>query len=141
MILDETDRTFVGESARIAAAERMIRKLVPTAEPIAVKFWGNLGIKKRVGNGDFVCVGWRERRGETPYRIDPPSAVLYCQKSDRSTILYYDPDLLPLRPVKWREFQRLVKAAGVPPIKSGSVRAVTAEHGAELQRIWPRHTR
>lgn len=141
MISDATERTFAGESVRVAAAERVIGKLVPRADPIPIKFWGNLGIKKRVENGDVVCVGWGRRRGETPYRIDPPSAVLYCQKAERSTILYYDPDLCPLVPVKWREFQRLLKAAGVPPIRASSVRSVTREQGAELQRIWPRGPR
>lgn len=142
MIADATERTFAGESVRVAAAGRVIEKLMPRADPIPVKFWGNLGIKRRVENGDLVCVGWAKCRGETPYRIDPPSAVLYCQKGERSTIVYYDPDLLrPLLPLKWREFQRLLKAAGLPPIKSSSVRSVTPEQAVELQRIWPRATR
>lgn len=68
MIADATERTFAGEDVRVAAAQRSIGKLVPRADPIPIKFWGNLGIKKRVKNGDLVCVGWGKRRGETPYR-------------------------------------------------------------------------
>lgn len=139
MVHDLPDSAFVAENRRIAAAERAIAKRTPKAEPFVLKFWGNLGIRKRATNGDTICVGWSKARRATPYTVKPPTALLHKQEGDGCTLLYYDAELSrPLVPVKWREFQRLLKAAGVPSIKSSSVRAITTEQAAELQRIWPR---
>jgi hypothetical protein len=138
MVRNLPDSALESESRRIAAAERRIAKLNPKAEPSVIKLWGKLGARKRTSNGDMVCVGSSRKRGQVPYIIHPPAAVLYKQEGDKCTLLFYDPEMSrPLVPVKWREFQRLLKTAGISSIKPTSIRAITADQATELQRIWP----
>jgi hypothetical protein len=141
MVRDLPDSAFEAETRRVAAAERLIAKRSPKAEPSILKFWGQRGarIRKHVESGDMICVGWSKTRGATPVRIEPPASILDKREGEGCTLIFYDPHLsLPLVPIKWREFQRLLKMADVPPIKPTSVRSITAEQAAELRRIWPR---
>jgi hypothetical protein len=134
------DSVWEKESRRLSAAERSIAKTMPAADPIPLRFLGKLPIRKHSENGDTLIVGWSKRRGSIPLNVQPPSALLHKQEGDRSTLLYYDPELSrPLLPVRWGEFKRLLKRAGVTAeVKSSSIRVLTADESAELQRIWPR---
>ena len=136
--LDETD--YDHEQKYVEQAEKRLRRVQPEADPTWLRWEGKSRFRKRAANGDTLIVFSREKGRKKPYLVEPPTSLLFRQDRKEWTRFYYDSGLsTPLKPVDWRTFQKLLKAAGVTRnVLPYTLRELPFRDFVEVHRLWPR---
>ena len=139
-VVDLDEDKYADEQAAVDQAIDRIERTHPSANPTWIRWTGQSRFRKSARNGDMLVVMTAERRGRKPYCIDPPTTLLWRQDRANWVRFYHDTDLArPLRSIKWPEFQRLCREAGIRrKVTINTVRALSATEAAELIRLWPR---
>jgi hypothetical protein len=118
-------------------------KTLPSAEAFFLEITKSHYLSKSAVNGDQLIVICSKQGKRTPYRVQPPSPLMWYEEEDKKKRLCYAPRLsAPLRTLSWREFQSLLKQAEIrkriAPLKA--VR-LSLKEALELERLWPRSDR
>jgi len=135
-VRDLVDAGSAAEAKAVERAEGIVERRLGVEEPSYLRWVGRSTLRARARGGDLMVVASSRRRGQTPYAVSPPLAILYRQDKDHWTRFYYAEELgRPMRDVTWVQLKRLAKAVGLSVSRS---RPIAGRELSDLLRIWPR---
>jgi hypothetical protein len=131
----ESDR-YANEEEYVDRAAEKLRRITgdDTIEPVWIRWTGHSRFRREARAGDTVVELWSAHKGKR-IAVQPPSAILLRQDTQKWTRFYCDPTVDRCE-VSWTEFQRHLRRLGVGRITRNSVRQLSKRDAALIQTIW-----